>query len=131
MVKANPRAEVRLQALSTLEGLNRMSSLKILQVALTDKHPGVRRQAVRIASNLLNRTPAVEPALLALAKEADPQVQLQLAYILGEWKDYRAPVVLAALAQKHQDDPFLLAAVLRSIKISNIAHVPNPFPAPT
>ena len=39
-----------------------------------------------------------------LADDPDPQVQMQLAYSLGEWKDPRAGCLLGKLAVRLQGD---------------------------
>ncbi len=114
--------QARLQALATLNGLDWLSRLS-LEKALSDPHPGVRRQAVLFCEPLLRTADAREAlpptesliaALLKLMGERDPQVRVQLAYTLGEWADPRAAALLAALAAHDENDPFLAAAVMSS-----------------
>ena len=59
-------------------------------------------------------------AVLRLADDADPQVQLQLICTLGAWDDPRAAELLAQLGLAHQRDPYLRAAVLSSVNAKNI-----------
>jgi hypothetical protein len=68
-----------------------------LLTALADAHPGVRRQAVRLSESLLGSAPELQASLLGLAVDADPHVQMQLAYTLGEWPDPQAATALAAI----------------------------------
>jgi putative heme-binding domain-containing protein len=81
---------------------------------LTDEHPGVRRHAIRLSEQLASRIPTVADALLKLIDDPDPQVQMQLAYSLGEWHDPRAGQSLARLAVRHAADSYLTAAVMSS-----------------
>ncbi len=122
MVRQSELPMARLHALCTLDGLDALSA-DIVARALADTHPGVRRHAVRLSESLLPNSPELGRALLALIDDGDPQVQLQLAYSLGQWNDRSAGRALATLAIKHQDDPYLLAAVLSSVNQSNIGTV--------
>jgi putative membrane-bound dehydrogenase-like protein len=122
LASSSLRPETRLQALCTLDGLHALRAA-ILVPAVSDKHPGVRRHAVRLAEKLIARSPPLAEAVLKMADDPDPQVQVQLACTLGEWDDARAGRTLAALALMHHDDPFRLAAVLSSVNKSNIGAV--------
>jgi putative membrane-bound dehydrogenase-like protein len=118
-VKESSGPLCRLHALCTLDGLNALSS-EILTHALTDAHPGVRRHAVRLSEGHLQKSSELVSALLKLADDTDPQVQMQLAYTLGECNDPRAGQALGKLALKTADDPFLLAAVISSVNKTNL-----------
>ncbi|MCI0460149.1 MAG: FG-GAP-like repeat-containing protein [Gemmataceae bacterium] len=122
----NPLA--RLHALCTLDGydLDLKSMFVPVSDGLSDPHPGVRAHAVRLAEARLRRQqgPWVwgfdSPALVE--KETDPRVRLQLAYTLGEWVNHeKAGEMLGRLAQKDGADPYLLAAILSSVKQENFA----------
>ena len=91
--------------------------------ALDDAHPGVRRQAVRLAEAHLADVPALGEKIAAMAGDSDLQVQLQRAYTLGEWKDPRAGAALGELALRHADNRFLMAAVLSSVTLDNLYDV--------
>ena len=54
-MKAVNCRRVRLQALCTLDGL-RKASPELLEKALSDSHPDVRRNAMRIAEGVLSAT---------------------------------------------------------------------------
>ena len=109
----------RLHALCTLDGLGGLNP-DLIQTALNDDHPGVRRHAIRLCEPLPSKAPKLGGALIELAsRETDPQVRLQLAYSLGQWKDPRTGPALAALAIAAEDDPYLRAAVMSSVNQHN------------
>src|SRR5262249_53173054 len=96
LVSDSKRPQARLHALCTLDGLQALKS-EIVQKSLGDTHPGVRRHAVRLCAEStyplpprLAHAPELGTALLKLIADEDAQVQMQLAYTLGEWKDPRA-----------------------------------------
>ena len=113
MATGSERALARLHALCTLDGLGALRA-GIVAEALADEHPGVRRHAIRLSESLVNSHPALSAALLKLLDDTDPQVRMQLAYSLGEWKDPRAAVALGRMALEYADDPYLSAAVMSS-----------------
>ncbi len=55
--------------------------------------------------------------------DTDPQVQMQLAYTLGEWGDARAGAALGQLALQDAADRYLTAAVMSSINCQNLDRV--------
>jgi putative membrane-bound dehydrogenase-like protein len=116
-VKENPRPLCRLQALCTLDGLAALKP-EILRLALNDKHPGIRRHAIRLCESHLSAELGGD--LVRLVADPDPQVRMQLAYTLGEWKDPRAGEALGKLALRDADDPFILAAVMSSANSQNL-----------
>ena len=80
--------------------------------ALTDSHPGVRENAVRIAEK--HPKSEIIAAAVKLVEDPDAKVRLQLAFTLGEWKDAAAGDALARLAVKDCAEPFIAAAVMSS-----------------
>jgi putative membrane-bound dehydrogenase-like protein len=116
------RPQARLQALCTLAGLGALRS-EVVRLALTDAHPGVRRQAVRLAEPLLPTAPELGPMLLTLVNDADAQVRMQLAYTLGEWHAPRAGAALGDLVVRAAGDPYLTAAALSSVTRENLSGV--------
>lgn len=122
LVRTAERPQTRLQALCSLEGLGLLGDEDLL-AGLADAHPGIRRQAIRMAESRLDASPAVLTAALKLAADADPQVQLQLACSLGETKAPQAARTLAELLAKHQADSYLYAAAMSSVGKANIAQV--------
>jgi putative heme-binding domain-containing protein len=105
--------QTRLQALCTLEALGGLSA-DLIRSAVDDSHPGVRRQAIRLAEQWFGRDPTIGPKLSKLVDDADPTVRFQLALSLGAWDDPAAAKPLAALALREPVDPWILAAVLSS-----------------
>ncbi len=112
----NPRA--RLHAIATLAELGDLPN-EILESALADQHPGVRRQAVRLCAN---RTIDVAK-LAALADDTDAKVRLQLAVTLGSQHGSIAAQTLAKIAAETADDPYIRANVISSLHAQNIAAV--------
>jgi putative membrane-bound dehydrogenase-like protein len=115
----NARPLCRLHALCTLDGLDALKP-ELLQQALRDKHPGVRRHAIRLCDARLARAPELGTALLKLQNDTDPQVRMQLASTLGEWKDSQAGAALGKLALHDGGDRFLLAAIMSSVNKQNL-----------
>ncbi len=109
----------RLHALCTLDGLSAVKP-DVLQRALADSHPGVRRHAVRLCESRFAQAPELGAALVKLLADPDPQVQLQLACTLGEWDDPQAGQALGQLGLRHGGDPYLLAAVMSSVTKKNL-----------
>jgi len=106
-----PRPSARLHALCTLDGLHALKP-DLIERALSDPHPGIRINALRLAEPRL--TPAILAAAAKLVDDPDPKVRLQLACTLGEWKDHRAGQALGRLAVANHGDKFILAAVMSS-----------------
>jgi len=121
---------VRIQLLSTLEAVNRLTPGSV-SFALSNSHAAVREFAVRLSEPFL-RKPAspdaasstrpkdippqtMEEALVGLVNDPSIRVRYQLAFSLGEWQDPRAGRALAGLATKDRDNEHLLLAVLSSM----------------
>lgn len=120
----NPLA--RLHALCTLDGLDGLNA-DLLLAGLKDSEAGVRRNAIRLCEGRFERFPQIGARLTEMVADPDPQVQLQLAYTLGEWNDPRAADALAKLAIRVADDRYLSAAILSSISKENIQTVAKAF----
>lgn len=117
-----PRPETRLHALYTLSGLDALQPSTIAH-GLADGHAGIRRHALRLSEQFLNQSPDVAQAVLRLLDDPHPQIQLQLAYTLGEWSDPRAAQGLARLVTQKSADVYLTAAVFSSLDRDNVAAV--------
>ncbi|MFT5469123.1 MAG: putative membrane-bound dehydrogenase-like protein [Verrucomicrobiales bacterium] len=107
---ANPLA--RLHALCTLDALGALPP----EAGLTDEHPGVRREAARLATT-------VSDSLLALADDPSPKVRLQLAATLGGINEPAASLALAKLAR--EEDAYVVAAAMSSVNAENIEGILN------
>jgi putative membrane-bound dehydrogenase-like protein len=105
------RPETRLQAMCTLDGLNALSH-DVVAKGLVDEHPGVRRNAVRLAETRFDHWPDMAQAVANMITDQDAKVRQQVSYSLGEWSDPRAGAALGALMKS--DDKLITAAVLSS-----------------
>jgi putative membrane-bound dehydrogenase-like protein len=116
------RPLARLHALCTLDGLGALQPAVLLR-ALEDKHPGVRRHAIRLCEGRMSESSELGAALVKRVTDDDPQVRLQLACTLGEWDDARAGDALGQLALRDADDRFIAAAVMTSLNRKNLDRV--------
>jgi putative membrane-bound dehydrogenase-like protein len=114
LARNSTRPAVRLQALCTLDLLGKLSDGQI-ETALADSHPGVRRQAVRLAESRLKKSPKLLDAVLKLAADPDAFVALQLACSLGETEDPRKIAALSRVAKNHADDQYIVSGLLSSV----------------
>jgi len=113
LARESKRAETRLQALATLDGLDALTENPVVE-ALHDPHPGVRENALRWAEKW--QSPELVAAAVQRISDVDPKVRLQLALTLGEWSHPMAGEALGRLAVSGSDwdDPYRVAAVLSS-----------------
>ncbi|WDQ15184.1 PVC-type heme-binding CxxCH protein [Rhodopirellula sp. P2] len=131
----NPLA--RLHALASLAGLQEVSKAD-LQLAVQDRHPGIRRHAIRILGEQLTGDEARSEDVAAvdnwnasdwqgsierLVTDDDPMIPLQLAYTLGSIDQVWAADCLADIALASGQDGYLRAAILSSIHAGNIERV--------
>lgn len=122
LARSAERPAVRAAAAAVLDGMG-MLDCELVGELLVDPHPGVRRQALRMAESRLDEVPKVSQSLDRLADDADAQVRLQLAYTLGARKDPQAARLLARLLLQDGDDPQLRSAAFSSISDQNIEEV--------
>lgn len=114
LVSQGKAATARLHALCALDGLRAVSEETLL-TALNDEHPGVRRHAIRVSESHLNDSSRLGQQLLQMVGDPDPQVQMQLAYSLGEWNAPEAGTALAQMALSNDEDVYLRTAILSSV----------------
>jgi putative membrane-bound dehydrogenase-like protein len=107
LVEHAPSEFARLHALYVLAGLGELKGEDVGN-GLIDSSPAVRRHALRLSESF----PALAPEI-ARTEDADPQVRYQLAFTLGSNKDKAVP--LGILLLRHNDDPWMRAAVLSSL----------------
>ncbi len=107
------------QALAVLDGISELPR-EVIAEALTDKHDGVRRQAVRLAEQQISQSAGLQKELLGLVHDVDPTVRLQLAYSLGEMKSDGVPAALIRLYTSPDADAYQRAAVLSSVHRDNL-----------
>jgi len=114
MVAKSQRPESRLHALWSLQGLNLLKDAVVL-AALSDSHPGVRENAVRLAEPRLNSSSKLLDRVLELAADTNARVRFQVAFTLGEVRDPRAVKALVELAGASPNDTWMRSAVLSSM----------------
>lgn len=112
----------RLHALCTLDGLHALTP-QVLERALADAHPGVRRHAARLAESPALRSPRVEAALVALISDPQAPVRLQLAYTLGSCESSAVGQALGRLLLRDAGDPYIMTAAVSSLTKNNLATV--------
>ncbi|WP_146518182.1 PVC-type heme-binding CxxCH protein [Stieleria varia] len=119
---SNPLA--RLHALATLSGIGQVSD-EDLRLGMRDAHAGIRRHAIRILGEQVRQGDGTienqwQTDIERLIDDADPMIRLQLAYSLGEFRNAWAFEMLASIATRVNDDPYLSAAVLSSVHKQNV-----------
>ncbi|HQX49109.1 MAG TPA: neutral/alkaline non-lysosomal ceramidase N-terminal domain-containing protein [Planctomycetaceae bacterium] len=123
MVRNGERPTARLHALCTLDGLGKRSAA-IVETALRDPHPGVRRNAVRLVP-----TASVPlTSLLSMTKDPDAKVRLELACVAGQFNKPPSGHILGELLL-FDTDPYLRAAVMSSLNAGNINNTIDRFGA--
>ncbi len=122
LARSAARPAVRAAAAAVLDGMHALDPDLVVQL-LADPHPGVRRQALRMAETRLDALPRLSHLLGELVEDADVQVRLQLAYTLGAWDDPQAAPLLARLMVRDFGDPHVRAAAFSSISDGNVAEV--------
>jgi putative membrane-bound dehydrogenase-like protein len=126
LASSGQRPVARLHALCTLDGMGALRQ-EVVAAGLADPHAGVRRHALRLAGKFLESGVAPSSVLadrvMASGSDSDLMVQLQLALTLGSWDDAMAAGLLAELALRHANDPYLSAAVLSSVNERNVQQV--------
>lgn len=115
MLATSQHPLARLHALCTLAGLGSLSPA-VLEAALCDPHPGVRRQAVSIAADL----PVNSASLTSLAADEEVGVRLELAATLGAYPGSKAAECLASLLCDPDDRGYLKATAMTSLTPDNV-----------
>ena len=120
----------RLHALHSLDGLNALEPLNVL-TALEDQDAWVRTHAVKLSEKFVSDAKYARPIFLMLSRlvsDTSNLVRYQLAFTLGEFREAqateqglrglrgaRAEDLLAAIARRDADSPWIQAAVLSSL----------------
>ena len=123
LIEKCERPVTRMQALCTLEGIGKWTPEDVVR-ALKDPHPGVRRQAVRLARVRSDGVKfvtkrALSDGLLAMLDDPDPQVRLELASALGDLVPPRAGPAIGKMALANRDE-YILAALFSSLSADNV-----------
>jgi putative heme-binding domain-containing protein len=119
LAKSSKRGATRLQAMCALEGIGELDAAT-LQTTLADQHPGVRRHAIRLSEPYFAKSPEIVNSVLRLTEDSDPQIQVQVAYSLGELDNPQAAKALAKMAWAHRQDKDVQAAVWSSVSDKNV-----------
>ena len=115
LAKNAKRPATRLQAHCTLALLEQLP-IELIISALSDPHPAVRCQAVRLAESRVDSSSKLIDSLVKLADDPDANVALQLACTLGEIADaQKQSHALARVAARHGDDDYVLAGIMSSV----------------
>ena len=107
----NPSATARVHALWTLDGMGRLEP-SLIEQALADSEPGVRRNAVILAEPRLTSQPNLVKKLLAMGGDADPKVRLQLLLTLGYVDSQKARALRERLLFADIEDRWVQVAAL-------------------
>ena len=113
LAKSAKRPTTRLQALCTLGVLEKLPDDLII-TALSDSHPAVRRQAIRLAESRVDSSPGLLNSLRKQANDSDPNVAQQLACTLGATDNAQKIEVLAKIAARHGNDTYVLTGIMSS-----------------
>jgi putative membrane-bound dehydrogenase-like protein len=109
MAVTSASGPARLRALYLVEALGGLDQAMVV-AALGDKQPQIREHAIRLAEAF----PAAEKQVLALAADADPRVQFQLACSLGNFRSPAARLALVEIASRNAGDRWVRVAALSS-----------------
>ncbi len=112
LARASERAATRIHALWTLDALGALDE-SILRASFSDPSADVREHAARLAESRIDAEP-VFTDVVALTRDSAARVRVQVAFTLGASSHPLAGVALADLLRRHEQDPWLRAAVLSS-----------------
>ena len=105
---------VRVHALATLGAMDAASRADVLR-ALSDPHPGVRREGLRHAERFAPERGPMLDAVRALVADGDAEVRLQAVFTLGEWPAEEAEGALREVASRPDSDDWTRWAVQSSV----------------
>ena len=118
-----PDWRTRLHALWTLDGLDRLDPSLVAR-ALSDTSRDVRVSALRLAERWLAQPGhPLQAAVLAHLEDRDWAVRRQLAATIGTLPAAARDPALAALLEKHGDDPVTVDAALSGLRGSETAMI--------
>lgn len=120
LAAADPRA--RLHALWTLDGMGQMDATTIVAALSKEKNSKVRAAALRASEPLL-KTSDKDKVLLKLVSLADTKdfnVQVQLAFTLGEAKESAAEAAMAVLARNAGTNSLVRDALISGLALREV-----------
>jgi putative heme-binding domain-containing protein len=115
ILESTAPAPVLIQAMSTRK-LLAPEDVTPLAKLLSHPEPRVRRICVDLVGRKEPTDAGLKASLQKLVEDPDIRVRIQLAVVLGNWKDPAAADTLAALALTDLDDEWMRAAVLSSAR---------------
>ncbi len=114
MVRTRPSALARINAIWTLDALNKLD-LDDLRRGIEDVDARVREASARVAARRVGRDSTVAALVAGLANDAEIRVRMEAAFALGAWQDPHAIPALAKIAAHDPASPWIRAAVLSSV----------------
>ena len=109
LARNSRRPQARLHALWVLEGLDSLD-VALVDDALSDPHPGVRENALRLAEAFL---PRLGDRVVAATRDEVPRVAFQATITAGSLEPARQVIeALSDVLAQHPEDPWFRAAVL-------------------
>ena len=121
LATSSPDERVRLHALWTLDGLDRLD-IELVKKALTDPARDVRLAGLRLSERWLTSAPAtIQENVLRLRDDGDWEVREQLAASLGALPSGAREAAIAALLERHGTDPVIVDAGLSGVGGSETA----------
>ena len=120
LAAADPRA--RLHALWTLDGMGQMDATTLITILGKEKQGKVRAAAVRIADTALKTSDKdkVLLKLVSMAETKDFNVQVQLAFTLGEAKDPAAEAAMLTLARNAGTNALVRDALISGLALREV-----------
>lgn len=107
----------RIHALWTLDGIGQTDKATLFS-ALASPNPKVRATAIRLSEPFFRSQDAQEflKRFVAMTSaDLNPDVQLQLAFTLGEIPDWKAELAMATIAKKFSDNVYVRDALLTGL----------------
>jgi putative membrane-bound dehydrogenase-like protein len=117
LVRKGKTPQARVHALWALDGLG-ILTIDLLTEALSDSHPRVLEQAVRLSERYLKEDHSVRGRIRNLADHADARVRFQVALSLGDTGEKQRSVIvdeIAGVAFRSADDPWTRIAAETSV----------------
>jgi mono/diheme cytochrome c family protein/glucose/arabinose dehydrogenase len=109
----------RLHALWTLEGLGQLDVATLTNVLKAEQHSKIRATAIRLCEPYLKTDAKADvlPKLLAQLTVNHLDIQLQLAFTLGEVSDLKAEEAMAVIARNHATNDLIRTALISGLAL--------------